>query len=167
MKALAALALLVLLASTAHAEADPDELMVDLSRALERWSSAAPCLELVARLERLGVPARREVYVPYGYHRGYQTFAALRDACRELERAVRRGPLEHAIAMAGQFPWAWAEECLRRWDAAIANGVDPNEYVEMFVKVRRLRRSVRAKGTLEQLRITYCDDAYRPRRRGE
>jgi hypothetical protein len=157
------LLVLAVLASAAHADA-LDPTLLELGRSLgHHGSDVAPCKVLLARLDAMHMSDDARIFVR-GRH-DIRTVGDARVECVAQERAAKVGAMAHLIEQAVRFPWAWAGKCMDAWPDAIANGLPPTERIDRVVSGRRGR--VVLDGTLEQLRVKWCDNAYTPRRRGE
>lgn len=160
-----ALLVLVLLAGSAHADDDYDPL-IELRRSFENRDGYG-CQDHLATLRATGVPDSTTIYLfeRAGIRRGYHSLGELRRICENRLREHARDQAAALIRKAIEFPWVWAEQCIDRWPLAIAAGAQPSERVEMRVRSRRGYMNIA--GTLEQLYVKHCENAYTPRRRGD
>jgi hypothetical protein len=158
-----ALLVIALLASAAHADGR-EETLRELARSLEhRRTDVAPCKVLLARLDAMHVLDDALIFVRG--RRDVRTVGDARVECVAQERAAKVDAMVYLIEQAVRFPGAWAGQCMDAWPDAIANGLPPTERIDRIVSGRRGR--VVLDGTLEQLRVKWCDNAYTPRRPGE
>lgn len=160
-----ALVIVALLASSVHAD-DYDPL-VELRRSFEERDGGG-CQDHLASLQARGVPDSTEIYLlrrSDELRRGFHSLARLRVVCASRMAAHARDEAEQLIRQAIRFPWTWAEQCVQRWPLAIAAGAKPTDRIETRVGSRR--GMVKIAGTLEQLYVKHCENAYTPRRRGE
>jgi hypothetical protein len=163
MKAINSLVVLAALATSAHAEVDQLLGVLDdqikqawyrdsetrawlLSDGASNGMKAAPCSETLMKLANLGVPAAR--------------VAKQKKACDAIEYHGKIKEVERWITMAAESDSvnnkAAFGHCLSMYDAAIAAGVNPSERVPQR-KIRIGRELVMWSGTIEELKVKYCD----------
>ena len=169
------------LATTAHAD-EPDQLVSNLEDQIRQawyrdsetraWLLAdaasagmkpAPCSETLMKLRNLGVPATRTIELieesrdlPAGVH----ALPAARKACDAIEYAGRIKEVERWITMAAESDSvnnrAAFGHCMTTYADAIKAGVKATDRVPQ----RRIRIGhdlVMWSGTIEELKIKYCD----------
>ena len=169
-----AMVVLAMLAGTAHADDERErreqleklEELGLLAQSLGFHSGLEPpyCRGHLANLAALHVPESTTVHVR---QLGRKSITLV-EARRRCEQLARRGRVEYmadVIAKAFESPSVWAEKCVAEWPRVIAKGVLGSEWVEHSVRTSRGWTTMT--GTLKDLRVKWCDNAFTPRRRGE
>lgn len=166
-----ALVLLAVLAGSARADDEIDDSYDPISelRAAFRYRDGRGCYDHLAVLRLRNVPDTTKIAIkgpsndlPAGMH----SIGHIRGVCERQMRANARFDAEVLIFYAVGSPRTGADECVERWPLMIAAGVEPTERAVISVP-RRGGGWVKIAGTLQQLYVKYCENAYTPRRRGE
>jgi hypothetical protein len=181
MKAIKSLLVVATLCSIAHAD-EPDQLVSNLEDQIRQawyrddetrtWLladsaskgfSPAPCSETLTKLRNLNVPATRTIELredskdlPKGVH----ALPAVRKACDAIEYAGKIKEVERWITMAAESDGMKNRDvfarCLSTYNDAIAAGVKPGDRVPQR-RIRIGRNVVMWSGTIEELKVKYCD----------
>ena len=164
-----ALAVLVLLATAAHADdevADDYDPLLALRRSFTERDGSG-CLDHLGVLRARGVPDTTTIrfYKRRGLPNGLVPLSTIRVVCEDRMREHATREAEDLVMQAIRFPWSWAERCVDRWPLALAAGASPKHRVSR--RVRSRRGWVVVKGTLAELYERHCENAYTPRRRNE
>ena len=161
-----ALVLLALFATTAVADDEPYDPLYELGRTF-RESGGAGCLDHLGVLRARGVPDSTTIrfFRARGLPNGEVPLSTIRVVCEERMREYATREAEYLVTQAMKFPWSWAERCIDRWPLSLAAGAWTTHRVHWRVGTRR--GWVVVKGTLAELYVKHCENAYTPRRRNE
>ncbi|HLL20666.1 MAG TPA: hypothetical protein VK427_00965 [Kofleriaceae bacterium] len=182
MKAITALIALSTLATTTHADDKTDQLLRDLGSQMNQawyqddetnaWLLAdtasnafkpAPCSDTLMKLRNGGAPANLTIELrddSRDLKKGVHALPAVRRACDAIEYAGKIKEVERWLTMAAESDSinnrAAFANCLESYAEATAAGVKPTERVPQR-RVRIGQDLVMWSGTLEELKIKYCD----------
>lgn len=134
-----------------------------LADAASKGFAPAPCSETLMKLRNLNVPASRTIELredskdlPKGVH----ALPAVRKACDAIEYAGKIKEVERWITMSAESDSITNRDafahCVATYNDAIAAGIKPTDRVPQR-RIRIGRDMVMWSGTIEELKLKYCD----------